>query len=297
MRVKFLEKISETAKLVIVSIFVIILFVSTIILAENLPKEYLKISFLNVGQGDSILVQTPRGGKILIDGGRDKTVLSKLGEELPIGTKSFELVIATHDDSDHIAGLIDVLKKYNVKVLLVSLPNSESTLSKELLKVAQEKNTKIVHVKKPMYIKTDDGLQIKILFPVKNMDSEFFGDNSSDGNDASIVTQLVFGKTKILLTGDLGIMGEKFLIERYGHILESNILKLGHHGSDTSSSPEFLQIVKPEVAIVSAGKNNSFGHPHRSVLELLEKFQIVVLRTDELGTINLYSNGLNVWRE
>lgn len=179
--------------LICVSLFVIFLiFFAT----EIAPKNYLKISFLDVGQGDSILFQTPHGGKILIDGGRDKKVLSELGKKLPVYNKNIELVIATHDDSDHITGLIDVLKKYNVQVLLYSLPNSKSILSQELMKVAKEKNTKVVQIAKPMIIKTSDGLVIKILFPVANM-------NGTESNDASIVSQFVFGQTKFLLTGDL----------------------------------------------------------------------------------------------
>lgn len=254
------------------------------------PKETLKISFLDIGQGDSILFQTPHGGNILVDGGRDKKVLSKLGSELPIISKNIDLVISTHDDSDHITGLIDVLKKYDVKVLLSSLSNSNSDLSKKLFQIAQEKNVRILEINKIVIIKSDDGLIIKIMFPVTDM-------NGAESNDASIVSQFIFGENSILLTGDLPQSGEIFLTRTYGDNLKSNILKLGHHGSDTSSNPEFIQKVNPEVAIVSAGKNNSFGHPHKSVLDLLEKFKIQVLGTNELGTITLYSNGINIWKE
>ena len=267
-----------------------VLLVVTYLVFNNSQSDYLKVSFLNIGQGDSILFQTPTGGKILIDGGRDDTVLTRLGTELPILTKNIDLVIATHDDSDHIAGLISVLKKYNVKVLLYSLSNSENPISKELIKLANEKNVKVVQITKPMIIKSEDGLVIKILFPAQNMDG------AVNGNDASVVAQFIYGQDKFLLTGDLPQAGEIFLVHKYGESLKSNILKLGHHGSDTSTNPTFLQMVSPELAIVSAGKNNSFGHPHKSVLDLLEKFGIKVLRTDEEGTINLYSNGVNIWK-
>lgn len=253
------------------------------------PKSFLKISFLNVGQGDSILFQTPNGGKILVDGGRDKTVLGKLGMELPIYTKKIDLVIATHDDLDHIAGLIYVLKKYKVNVLMTSLLNTNSLLNQELMDTAKVQNTKIVQATTQTLVKTNDGLLIKIFFPITNMDG-------AESNDASIVSQFIFGNSKILLSGDLSQSGELFLIKKYGESLKSDILKLGHHGSDSSSNPEFIQKVAPTVAIVSAGKNNNYGHPHKSVLELLEKFEVKILRTDELGTINFYTNGLNVWR-
>lgn len=254
------------------------------------PKNYLKVNFLDVGQGDSILFQTPNGGKIIVDGGRDKSVLTRLGNELNFYEKDIDLVIATHDDLDHVGGLIDVLKRYKVKVLLYSLPDSENFLSKELVRIANEKNTKIVHAKSIGEISTSDNLSIRILFPVKNM-------SGSESNDASIVTQFIFGNSKFLLTGDLAQTGEIFLANQYGESLQSNVLKLGHHGSDSSTHPKFIQTVQPDVAVVSAGKNNSFGHPHRSVVELLNKFGIKVLRTDESGTITFYSNGLNIWKE
>ena len=275
--------------------FVLILFFAFALLSIYFTfsisqKNYLKVSFMDVGQGDSIIFQTPTGGRVLIDGGRDKTVLTRLGQELPALAKDIDIVVATHDDSDHITGLIYVLEKYKVKVLLYSLPNSESALSKKLIETANDRGVKVVQITKPMIIKSEDGMIFKILFPVKNMD------NTTESNDASVVTQVEYGSTKFLLTGDLPISGEIFLTKKYGEILKSDVLKLGHHGSDTSTSPEFLQIVQPEVAIVSAGKNNSFGHPHKSVLDLLDKFGIKVLRTDELGTINMYTNGLNIWR-
>lgn len=283
--------------------FLVTVLVATLLLiyfAVTLaPKNYLRISFLDVGQGDSILLQTPRNGKILVDGGRDKKVLTELGRQLPVGSKSLELVIATHDDADHITGLIEVLKRYEVKVLLYSLPSSSSELSHELIKVAEEKNVQVVKISKPMIIKTSDGLIIKILFPVNDMDREIAGNENAEvlGNDASIVTQFIFGENKILLTGDLPQTGEKFLVQKYGEDLKSNILKLGHHGSDSSTNPEFLQFVKPEMAIVSAGRNNTFGHPHRIVVEVVEKFGIKLLQTSEEGTITFRSNGINFWRE
>jgi competence protein ComEC len=271
--------------LLIVCLFTFILAYLTY---ELSPKEYLRVSYLNVGQGDATLVQTPRGGKILIDGGRDRTVLSELGKQLPVLGKRIDVVVATHDDSDHITGLIDVLERYEVEVLLISIGENENTLNQKLIHTAKKRNVKVFQIEKPTIIKSEDGLIVKILFPVKNMD----GANS---NDASIVTQFVYGKNRFLGTGDLPLSGEIFLTRKYGEDLKSDVLKLGHHGSDTSTHPKFLELVRPLVAIVSAGKNNSFGHPHRSVVELVEKFGIKIYRTDKDKTIELYSNGINIW--
>ncbi len=272
--------------LITLALFVFILAYLTFDLS---PKEYLRVSYLNVGQGDATLIQTPQGGKILIDGGRDRTVLSELGKQLPILVKKIDIVIATHDDSDHITGLIDVLQRYDVEVLLISIGENQNTLNQKLIHTAKKRNVKIVQIEKPTIVGSSDGVIMKILFPVKNMD----GANS---NDASIVTQFVYGKNRFLGTGDLPLSGEIFLAKSYGEDLKSDVLKLGHHGSDTSTHPKFLELVRPLVAIVSAGKNNSFGHPHRAVVELVEKFGIKIYRTDRDKTITLYSNGINIWR-
>jgi competence protein ComEC len=164
-------------------------------------------------------------------------------------------------------------------------------LWQEVLRVAKEKNVQIKNIEQVGEINFNDGVKIKILFPVKNMNG------IENGNDASIVTQVIHGRNKILLTGDLPQTSELFLVSLYGENLKSDILKLGHHGSDTSTHTEFLAKVKPQVGVVSAGKDNTFGHPHRSVIELLEKFKIDVLETAKEGNINFESDGINMWRE
>lgn len=145
MKFNFLNKLDKTKIVLLTLVFISTIFIIyfSILFA---PKNFLKISFLDVGQGDSILFQTPRGGKILVDGGRDKSVLLRLSNELPFFTKEIDLLIATHDDSDHIAGLLEVLKKYKVKVLLYSLPNSQEKFSQEIIKIAKEKNVKMIQI-------------------------------------------------------------------------------------------------------------------------------------------------------
>ncbi len=263
-------------------------FVESYLLAS---KNFLKVSFLDIGQGDSILVTTPKHAHILFDGGRDNTTLTRLGENLNFLEKDIDVVIATHEDGDHITGLLEVLQNYRVKILVTSFKNKPATpLAKKLLEIAASKHIKIIQVDHPFNFTTNDGVVFKILFPIQNMDG-------GDTNSHSVVTQIIFNQNKFLLTGDLPQAGELFLVSEYGGSLQSDILKLGHHGSDTSSNAEFMRIVHPEIVIVSSGKNNSFGHPHRSVLDLCEKFGIKVFRTDEMGTINIVSDGKNFWRE
>lgn len=269
-------------EIIVGGLFLTLIF--TIYISESLkPTETFRVTFFDVGQGDAALYQTPKNLKILIDGGVDNKIINHLGKHLSWLDNEINMVVATHDDADHIFGLIKVLEKYRVKVLFVSLPNSNNELMQKIISVANSKNVKVVTVDKPSIVNTEDGVIIKFLFPTINLDGV------EDGNNASVVTQIIYrgsgGDVKILSTGDLGIGGEKYLVDVYGDDLKSNILKLGHHGSDTSTSPDFLQKVKPEVAIVSAGRNNKFGHPHQSVLDLLSKFNIEVRQTNLEGNI------------
>lgn len=269
---------------VVVSVLLLIL-VSAIYLSESLkPTETFRVTFFDVGQGDAALYQTPKNLKILVDGGVDNKIINHLGKHLSFLDNEIDMVVATHDDADHIFGLIKVLEKYRVKVLFVSLPNSKNEIMQKIIEVANKGNVKVVTIDKPSIVNTEDGVIIKFLFPTINLDGV------DDGNNASVVTQVIYkgssGDVKILSTGDLGVGGEKYLVSVYGDDLKSNILKLGHHGSDTSTCPEFLQKVKPEVAIVSAGRNNKFGHPHQSVLDLLSKFNIQVRQTNQEGNIH-----------
>lgn len=269
-------------EIIVGGLFLILIF--TIYLSESLkPTETFRVTFFDVGQGDAALYQTPNNLKILIDGGVDNKIINHLGKHLSWLDNEIDIVVATHDDADHIFGLIKVLEKYRVKVLFVSLPNSNNEIMQRIINVANSRNVKVVTVDRPAIVNTEDGVIIKFLFPTINLDGV------EDGNNASVVTQIIYkgssGEVKILSTGDLGIGGEKYLVSVYGDDLKSNILKLGHHGSDTSTSPEFLQKVKPEVAIVSAGRSNKFGHPHQSVLDLLSKFNIEVRQTNLEGNI------------
>jgi competence protein ComEC len=286
-----LEKL-KIYTIIFLSIFCIFIILETY---KSTPKNLLKVHFLNVGQGDSTLIQTPSHKNILIDTGKDAVTLSKLGEKLRensfFNRSDFEMIILTHDDLDHIGALPFILEKYKVKILLTSLASSTNSTWQESLKIANNKNIQIKNINSGGEIDLGDNLRIKILFPITNMN------NVEDGNSASVVTQIIYGKNKFLLTGDLGHTGELFLKNIYNEKLQSEILKLGHHGSDTSSHPEFLNIVKPEVALISAGKNNSFGHPHKTVLDLLDKFKIKYLETSKENTITFISDGINVWKD
>lgn len=251
----------------------------------------LTVNFLDVGQGDSILIVTPRGGKILIDGGKDNLVLERLGRTLNIFDNKIDLVVATHDDLDHVGGLPAVIDRYQVDTLLTSLASSTGEAMQAVVESAETKEVKIINANHPQIINTADGVQLQILFPTQDMNG------AKDSNSASVVMRVVYGETSFLLTGDLPHAGELYLVSLYGDKLKSNVLKLGHHGSDSSTHPSFLQTVSPSAVVVSAGKNNSFGHPHQSVVDLVNKFGIQIFSTADEGNVVFKTDGLSVWRD
>lgn len=271
-----------------------VLFIATVSLIATVyhlrHRATMSVTFFDVGQGDSMLISTPHGGHILIDGGKDNTVLERLGRELNFFDKKIDMVIATHDDLDHVGGLPEVLNRYQVDTLVTSLPNSTNVAMSAVVDTALTKGVQLVHADSRKRITTDDGVTIDILFPTENMDG------TEDGNSASVVARVSYGQTSFLLTGDLPHAGELYLVSLYGDDLKSDVLKLGHHGSDTSTHPKFLEMVKPKAVVVSAGKNNSFGHPHKAVVELVQKFGAQIFSTIDEGNIKFETDGLSVWR-
>lgn len=261
-------------------------------------QRALTLTFLDVGQGDSILITSPTQVQVLIDGGKDRIVLRRLAEEMPFYDRSIDMLVATHPDADHITGLIDVLERYKVATLvhpgvLHDTPATESLFTL----VAEERQRRKGHsvsfteqVARRGYVyDIGGGAVLRVLFP--DRDATHF-----ETNTASIVMRLEYGATSALLTGDSPAEIEKYLISIDGVTLKSDILKLGHHGSDTSSSEEFLGYVNPEWGIVSAGKDNSYGHPHQEIVDRLNRFGISMKNTVDEGSVTFTSNGKE-WRE
>lgn len=243
-----------------------------------------RISFLNVGQGDSILIQTPQGTDILIDGGKDATVLRRLSEHLPLFDRALDVVIATHPDADHVGGLIDVVKRYNVGHVYYT-PMEHDTPQVALFEGAlSEKNMSPVHLRAGDVLKLDSEIFLHILHPMSV-------DVQDDTNDSSVVAQLVYRDATALLTGDASVDIEYELARRYGAALKSSILKLGHHGSYTSTSDIFLGFVKPEYVVISRGCDNEYGHPHREVTERISQHQLQSFDTCKDGSITFETTG------
>ena len=254
----------------------------------------LQVSFLDIGQGDAIYIRAPNGNDVLVDGGPDDSVIQKLHEVMPSFDRDIDVMIETHPDKDHIAGLSTVFEQYQVKNFLHSEISSGTSFDQSLHALAAaESGLQQIAARRGerLILDKDRGVYLDILFP--DQDTEHF----KETNDASIVARLVYGKESFVLTGDSPISVEQFLVNNDKSLLKSTVLKLGHHGSKTSSSDVFLDQVQPQYAIVSAGKNNSYHHPHPSVIDRLKARNINILSTIDLGTITFETDGNTLWQK
>lgn len=257
-------------------------------LAKN---NNLKVNFLDVGQGDTIFIETPQLHQILIDGGPGSAVLEKLQKFMPFYDRTIDVVILTHPDKDHMEGLLEVLKRYKIDYILWTGIKRSGSLYQEWLSVlakSEKQKTKIITAKLGHEIKAGNVI-IDTLHPFEDLiDKEF----TNNDNDTGIVSRLIFGKNTFLFTADISSKAEEELISK-GINLKSDVLKVAHHGSKYSSSNEFLENVMPKIAVISVGKN-SYGHPTPETLQRLENFGIHILRTDESGDIKIISDGNNL---
>ncbi len=273
------------------AIILILLFVSNIFawlaVYDLSQSQLLEVTFFNVGQGDAIFIETPKRHQILIDGGPDSTILEKLNEEMPFYDRTIDLIILTHPEKDHLAGLLDVLKGYKVENILWTGVKREKTEFEEWQKLIKKEKANIFIAKIGQKVEFEKSY-IYILFPFENLEGKEF----KGTNNTSIVSKLVFDGNSFLFTSDIYKSIEGELIKRRLDI-DSDILKVAHHGSKTSSSPEFIEKVSPEIAVIQVGKGNSYGHPHPKTLETLKKYGIKIFRTDLDSDIKIISNGKN----
>lgn len=247
----------------------------------------LSVSFLDVGQGDSIFIESPNGTQVLVDGGIGRVVLGPLGKVMPFYDRDINLVIGTHPDTDHIGGLVEVLRTYVVDIYMAPDVDHDTPAQSEIDRLIEVENITLISASSGQAIDLGGGAFLYILFPHPQF-------SSAETNDYSIVAKLVYGNTSILLTGDSTIFVESQLVDIFGGELDSDILKVGHHGSKTSTSEKFIDVVTPSYAIISAGCDNRYGHPDESVVERLQEKSIEILDTCEDGTIKFESDG-NEW--
>ncbi|MGA9351094.1 MAG: DNA internalization-related competence protein ComEC/Rec2 [Anaerolineae bacterium] len=263
------------------------------IAVASLPDGKLHVVFFDVGEGDAIFVQTPRGQQILIDGGPSPTTLiSALGHRMPFWDRSIDLVILTHADDDHIAGLIPVLERYRVGQVLDSGYEHDNPTYERWLELISEKEIPSHLARAGMRIGTGDGVELMVLHP----GPELMKYTEADANNNSVVARLGIGQVSFLLPGDIEEVAEAMLLAS-GQELASTVLKVPHHGGNISSSAAFLNAVNPELIVISVGADNRFGHPSPQVLGRLEGLvgEERILRTDEDGTVEVVTDGERIW--
>lgn len=254
----------------------------------SVPDGKVHVWFLDVGQGDAIFIETPSGRQILVDGGPDRTILRRLGEVMPFYDHTIDLVIATHPDADHLAGLVEVLEKYQVKNILETGMECKTALCVEWERIKPQEKAEINYAKWGEEMALADGARLLILHPF----DELINRHLSLRNNGAVVAKLLFGEQSLLLTADIEAMVEKkLLLSRVN--LDADFLKVAHHGSKTSTTEEFLKAVTPLAAFMEVGAKNRYGHPTSEVLSRLENFHIPYYRTDTDGTVELVLDGKN----
>ncbi len=261
-------------------------FIWYVALAEERGGK-LTVAFLDVGQGDAAFIESPTGVQVLVDGGPGRGVLRALGREMPFFDRSLDVVIATHPDQDHIGGLPDVLARYKVAHIIEPGVAVETAVYRAFVEgIAREGATRTL-ARRGERIVLGGGVFLDILFPDRDP-------SGLEPNVASIVAKLTYGETSFLLTGDSPKSIEGYLAALDGTALDVDVLKVGHHGSKTSTSDQLLGLASPAYVVISAGKGNRYGHPHSEVLDALSRFDVEELGTYERGTIIFESDGREV---
>jgi competence protein ComEC len=268
---------------------VLLFLFDVFLLSEDLRDKngLLTFAVLDVGQGDAIFIESPTGTQVMFDAGPPHKILGPIAKVMSPFDRSLDAVFITNPDADHIGGLLDLLKSYEVGVILESGTINESKIFENLKTEIKNKDIPNILAKKSMRILIGGDAVIEILFPDRDV-------SSSTTNDGSIVARLSYGDFSVMLMGDGTSETEKLILRGNGpEDLHSLFLKVGHHGSRSSSSLSFLDVVSPSYALISAGKDNKYGHPHKDVLSLLEEKEIKIFRTDIVGSIIVESDGKN----
>lgn len=260
--------------------------------ALTLPDGNLHIHILDIGQGDAILLQLPQGQQILVDGGPDPSVLlAELGAVMPFWDRTLDMVVLTHGDLDHLGGLIPVLERYQVECVLETGVMAETAPTRQWRSMLDNGDWQAHQARQGMIFHWGDPerLRLEVLHPSAPFLLMDVGENNQ-----SIVLRLVYGEIKVLLTGDIEAEAEAELVHS-GLLAPCQVLKVSHHGAGQASTAPFLRAVDPHLALISVGSDNPHGHPAKATLQRLTESDAQVLRTDQVGTIEVITNGSALW--
>lgn len=246
---------------------------------NKLPDQKLRLNFLDVGQGDATFVKTPGGNNLLIDGGPSRKVLASLGKKLSFWDRTFDYAILTHPDLDHYLGLIPVAKRYGVKKFIMNGDTKDHPAFHALMETLREEKIAVEFAKRDSRITLPDGSALDFLWP----EDLTFERASRGANKRALVFTLTANSKKILFPADIDEEVEKALASLAPDV---DVLKVAHHGSKTASTKKFLEKIRPEIAVISVGKNR-YGHPHPQALKRLTEAGVQVYRTDTQGTVEV----------
>lgn len=250
-------------------------------------SQGMKVHYIDVGQGDSILIQAD-GKNLLIDAGPTDSTKKLLAYLQKQHIKRLDYVIATHPHEDHIGGMADVVKKYDIGEFYMPKKLTDTKVFENMINALKSKSIKAVAAKAGMSFSLGKNAECSIIAPNSS--------NYDSLNNYSVVLMIKYGNSRFLFMGDAEKLSEKEILSK-GFDVNSDVLKVGHHGSTSSSSKDFLDKASPKIAVISCGKNNDYGHPHKETLQELKKRNIQVYRTDIDGSIVLYSDGQNISKQ
>jgi len=245
-----------------------------------------KVYYLNIGQGDSALVETPDKVQVLIDGGPDNSLLSELSKAMPFYDKSIDLMVMSHPQKDHIYGFIEVLKRYKVDNILLSSIAYKSGIYNEIKELLKEKNINVIEAEIGERVYLGKYSYFDVLYPFEDMSGKDVG----NPNDVSVALRLSMLGKNFFFAGDAEFK-EELEITSLNTDLGVDVFKADHHGSRTSNSDSLLEKLNPKAVVISVGKNNSYGHPSPSVMERFKEKGLEVFRTDQQGTVKVITDG------
>lgn len=286
----FVLRLKKKYSLHIIFVFIVLVGYITIQSFNLLRPAVLTVAFLDVGQGDAIWIQAPNGKELLVDTGPGQAVVTELAKLKNFFDRTIDMVLLTHTDSDHIGGVPEVFKRYHVPLVVTSEVSSPTLIHKTSQEfIQQEKSNRLIaRMGERIVLDSRSGVVVDVLFPD-------YSTENWETNEASIIVKVTYGDISFLLTGDAPTEVEDYLINSYGDQLRSTVLKLGHHGSKTSTSARFLETVQPEITIVSAGLGNRYGHPSPEVVERITETDKVLLETSRIGTIICTSDARRIF--
>jgi competence protein ComEC len=249
--------------------------------------DVLKVAFLDVGQGDAIFIESPAGVQLLVDSGPNFSVLRQVGKQMSFFDRKLDAVLATHPDADHIGGFPEILSRFKVSNVFLTGMRSDTPVFDAYEQNIKIENAVVSELIRGGVIDLGGGAYAEVLFPDRSL-------RDVDPNTSSVIIRVVYGKTVFLLTGDAPEEVESYLALLDGAELKADVLKAGHHGSRTSTSRAFVSAVSPQYAVISAGCDNRYGHPHMEAIENIENVGAEIYSTCEHGAVVFESDGEQV---